>query len=163
MFFAQWETKSAHLNLKSNLIRCWMDLWIENVLATRWCINSSFLWNSFELNYSVLPIELWFSNFSLHFNKVFFYTFLQINMLNTNVNTLGAFVKRCPSCFQNVLNNICDFTCSPRQSKFMRVEEIIDGKIFLLGNNAIDCKICGIIMFTCMEHTRIRDKGQMEK
>lgn len=77
---------------------------------------------------------------------------------------LGGFLKRCPSCFRNVLNNICDFTCSPHQSSFIRVKEIIDGKcghgVLAIASRRInwfhmiiDSCYCFRLIYTCIHIT----------
>ncbi|KAJ9578621.1 hypothetical protein L9F63_005111, partial [Diploptera punctata] len=45
----------------------------------------------------------------------------QLNTMDTNVKLAEGVLKRCTSCFQNLLKSICEFTCSPNQSKFMEV------------------------------------------
>uniref|UniRef100_A0A336LKH8 CSON011471 protein n=1 Tax=Culicoides sonorensis TaxID=179676 RepID=A0A336LKH8_CULSO len=48
----------------------------------------------------------------------------QIDVLNTNVKMAAGFLKRCPSCLKNLVQHLCDFTCSPNQSNFMNVKSI---------------------------------------
>lgn len=43
----------------------------------------------------------------------------QLNILNTNIKLAANFLKRCPSCMNNLANHLCHFTCSPRQSDFI--------------------------------------------
>ncbi|XP_031634860.1 NPC intracellular cholesterol transporter 1 isoform X2 [Contarinia nasturtii] len=47
----------------------------------------------------------------------------QIDVLNKNVKLAANFLQRCPSCFTNLVRHICEFTCSPEQSSFMKVIE----------------------------------------
>lgn len=47
----------------------------------------------------------------------------QINDLIRGVKQAASILKRCPSCFTNFLQNICEFTCSPHQSTFIDVIE----------------------------------------
>lgn len=51
----------------------------------------------------------------------------QLETLNTNVKMAANFLQRCPSCMTNFVQHICDFTCSPQQSQFMKVEEVEKG------------------------------------
>ncbi|XP_055709096.1 NPC intracellular cholesterol transporter 1 isoform X3 [Phlebotomus papatasi] len=44
-----------------------------------------------------------------------------IDTLNKNVELAANFLKRCPSCMANLVEHICDFTCSRTQSEFMNV------------------------------------------
>ncbi|XP_063702707.1 NPC intracellular cholesterol transporter 1 [Culicoides brevitarsis] len=48
----------------------------------------------------------------------------QIEVLNKNVKMAAGFLKRCPSCLNNLVRHLCEFTCSPRQSEFMQVKGI---------------------------------------
>lgn len=60
---------------------------------------------------------------------------MQIDVANKNIKLAANFLQRCPSCFTNLVRHICDFTCSPNQSSFMRVQEIekgADGKKLLI-------------------------------
>uniref|UniRef100_A0A182PPK3 SSD domain-containing protein n=1 Tax=Anopheles epiroticus TaxID=199890 RepID=A0A182PPK3_9DIPT len=45
----------------------------------------------------------------------------QIKVLNKNVALAANFLSRCPSCMANLVRHMCDFTCSPQQSSFMKV------------------------------------------
>ncbi|XP_044315818.1 NPC intracellular cholesterol transporter 1 isoform X1 [Drosophila rhopaloa] len=45
----------------------------------------------------------------------------QVELLNKNVELAGNFLDRCPSCMENLVRHICQFTCSPKQSEFMKV------------------------------------------
>lgn len=48
----------------------------------------------------------------------------QINDLSSSVKMAAIFLQRCPSCYANFLQILCEFTCSPRQSKFIDVRKI---------------------------------------
>jgi len=48
---------------------------------------------------------------------------MQVNLLNKNVKLAGNILDRCPSCMENLVRHICQFTCSPKQSEFMHVVE----------------------------------------
>ncbi|KAK2584243.1 hypothetical protein KPH14_006655 [Odynerus spinipes] len=50
----------------------------------------------------------------------------QLQTLASNVKLAANFLKRCPSCLDNLAKHFCEFTCSPRQSNFINVTEIID-------------------------------------
>lgn len=52
----------------------------------------------------------------------------QLKTLDTNVNIASNFLKRCPSCLDNLVKHICDFTCAVNQSKFMNVTETAEAK-----------------------------------
>ncbi|KAH8329144.1 hypothetical protein KR074_004746 [Drosophila pseudoananassae] len=45
----------------------------------------------------------------------------QVKILNENVKLAGNFLDRCPSCMENLVRHICEFTCSPKQSEFMHM------------------------------------------
>uniref|UniRef100_A0AAG5DBY3 SSD domain-containing protein n=1 Tax=Anopheles atroparvus TaxID=41427 RepID=A0AAG5DBY3_ANOAO len=45
----------------------------------------------------------------------------QVEVLNRNVALAANFLARCPSCMTNLVRHMCDFTCSPQQSSFMKV------------------------------------------
>ncbi|XP_046427089.1 NPC intracellular cholesterol transporter 1 isoform X2 [Neodiprion virginianus] len=45
----------------------------------------------------------------------------QLTTLNTQVNQGAILLQRCPSCLNNWVKHICEFTCSPFQSKFIDV------------------------------------------
>lgn len=75
------------------------------------------------------------NNLSLLLTIKCIYLFLQIDVLNRNVKLAESILQRCPSCFNNLVRHICDFTCSPKQSTFMRVqsyEKGADGKLYLI-------------------------------
>ena len=48
----------------------------------------------------------------------------QLVTMQSQLNLVAAFLKRCPSCITNLLQHICQLTCSPHQSKFVNVTEI---------------------------------------
>ncbi|CRL00933.1 CLUMA_CG014191, isoform A, partial [Clunio marinus] len=66
----------------------------------------------------------------------------QIKDLVNGVATAASILNRCPSCFANFLQPICEFTCSPHQSSFIKV---VEKKINTLTNrtfvNEIDLYI----------------------
>ncbi|XP_049532934.1 NPC intracellular cholesterol transporter 1 isoform X2 [Anopheles darlingi] len=45
----------------------------------------------------------------------------QVEVLNKNVALAANFLARCPSCMANLVRHMCDFTCSTKQSNFMKV------------------------------------------
>lgn len=47
----------------------------------------------------------------------------QIGILNKNIKLASAILDRCPACMTNLVKHICDFTCSPEQSKYAKVIE----------------------------------------
>lgn len=36
----------------------------------------------------------------------------------------AGFLKRCPSCLNNLVRHLCEFTCSPTQSDFIEVKAL---------------------------------------
>ncbi|KAK7869123.1 hypothetical protein R5R35_006589 [Gryllus longicercus] len=48
----------------------------------------------------------------------------QLQTMSSNLVQAAAIVKRCPSCLQNLVNHICDVTCSVNQSHFMNVTKV---------------------------------------
>ncbi|XP_029162853.1 NPC intracellular cholesterol transporter 1 isoform X4 [Nylanderia fulva] len=48
----------------------------------------------------------------------------QLVTLDTNINLAANFLKRCPSCLDNLVKHFCDFTCAVNQSKFINITEI---------------------------------------
>lgn len=63
---------------------------------------------------------------------------MQIRDLVTGVKRAKGILNRCPSCFRNFLQNICEFTCSPNQSKFI---DVIDIKVNDETNSELVCII----------------------
>ncbi|KAJ8923333.1 hypothetical protein NQ315_001891 [Exocentrus adspersus] len=45
----------------------------------------------------------------------------QLKSFDSNIVMAANFLKRCPSCMQNLVNHLCDMTCSTNQSKFINV------------------------------------------
>lgn len=55
----------------------------------------------------------------------------QLKTLDKNIKLAANFLKRCPSCMNNLAKHLCHFTCSPTQSDFMNAtikEETKDNK-----------------------------------
>ncbi|XP_046396992.1 NPC intracellular cholesterol transporter 1 isoform X2 [Ischnura elegans] len=48
--------------------------------------------------------------------------------LDQSVNLAAGFLKRCPSCMQNLVSHICHLTCSPYQSDFINVTGVETNK-----------------------------------
>lgn len=40
--------------------------------------------------------------------------------------TMAAPFARCPTCYNNLIYSICDFTCSPDQHKFLSAADVGD-------------------------------------
>ncbi|XP_066999010.2 NPC intracellular cholesterol transporter 1 [Anabrus simplex] len=60
----------------------------------------------------------------------------QLKSLDQSVILAASFVQRCPSCMQNLVRHICDFTCAVDQSRFVNVTDVevnSDGKEFVTG------------------------------
>lgn len=47
----------------------------------------------------------------------------QLITLDANIKLAANFLKRCPSCLDNLAKHFCDFTCAVNQSKFINVTE----------------------------------------
>ncbi|XP_067620860.1 NPC intracellular cholesterol transporter 1 isoform X2 [Eurosta solidaginis] len=65
----------------------------------------------------------------------------QVEILNDNIKLAANFLERCPSCMANLVRHLCDFTCAPYQSEFLKVAETetsADGKLYV---NAVDLHI----------------------
>lgn len=43
----------------------------------------------------------------------------QLKTLDSNIRLAANFLKRCPSCMNNLAKHLCHFTCSPTQSDFI--------------------------------------------
>ncbi|XP_055614441.1 NPC intracellular cholesterol transporter 1, partial [Uranotaenia lowii] len=74
--------------------------------STRWKLSSSFV--TLIIKYLL--------------NHGFFFSFQQVQILNKNVVLAANFLARCPSCMSNLVRHMCDFTCNPKQSKFLEVK-----------------------------------------
>ncbi|XP_017762316.1 PREDICTED: Niemann-Pick C1 protein isoform X5 [Eufriesea mexicana] len=48
----------------------------------------------------------------------------QLKTMDANIKLAANFLKRCPSCLDNLVKHFCEFTCSTEQSKFINVTEI---------------------------------------
>lgn len=48
----------------------------------------------------------------------------QIEVMNKNIAMAEILLKKCPACFHNFVQPICDMTCSPKQSTFLKVQKI---------------------------------------
>lgn len=48
----------------------------------------------------------------------------QLHEFNENIKIASSLLNRCPSCMQNFARHICDFTCNPKQSDFIKVKNI---------------------------------------
>ncbi|PSN41209.1 hypothetical protein C0J52_04173, partial [Blattella germanica] len=49
----------------------------------------------------------------------------QLGKMDTKMKLAEGVLKRCTSCINNLLNHICQFTCSPNQSQFFIPAEIL--------------------------------------
>nr|XP_033342938.1 NPC intracellular cholesterol transporter 1 isoform X2 [Megalopta genalis] len=49
----------------------------------------------------------------------------QLQTMDSNVKLAANFISRCPSCLDNLVKHFCEFTCSPIQSTFINVTEIL--------------------------------------
>ncbi|KAL2715871.1 NPC intracellular cholesterol transporter 1 isoform X2 [Vespula squamosa] len=49
----------------------------------------------------------------------------QLQTLKKNIKLAANFLKRCPSCLDNLSKHFCEFTCSPHQSSFINVTEVL--------------------------------------
>lgn len=50
----------------------------------------------------------------------------QLKILDTNIKLAANFLKRCPSCMNNLAKHLCYMTCSPVQSDFLNASVKID-------------------------------------
>ncbi|XP_044592078.1 NPC intracellular cholesterol transporter 1 isoform X2 [Cotesia glomerata] len=48
----------------------------------------------------------------------------QLETFDTNIKLASNFLARCPSCLDNLVKHLCEFTCSPKQSLFMNATQI---------------------------------------
>lgn len=47
----------------------------------------------------------------------------QVEKMNENFIRSKALLKECPACFYNFVQPFCDITCSPKQAKFVKVNQ----------------------------------------
>lgn len=47
----------------------------------------------------------------------------QLITMDANLKLASNFLKRCPSCLDNLAKHFCDYTCAANQSKFINVTE----------------------------------------
>lgn len=48
----------------------------------------------------------------------------QLKTMDQSIKLAANFLKRCPSCLQNLVKHICDFTCGVDQSRFINVTDV---------------------------------------
>ncbi|XP_017025835.1 NPC intracellular cholesterol transporter 1 isoform X2 [Drosophila kikkawai] len=65
----------------------------------------------------------------------------QVEILNKNVKLAANFLDRCPSCMENLVRHICQFTCSSQQSDFMHVAETKNNAKGISYISAVDLHI----------------------
>ncbi|XP_015181886.1 PREDICTED: Niemann-Pick C1 protein isoform X2 [Polistes dominula] len=65
----------------------------------------------------------------------------QLETLKQNIKLAANFLKRCPSCLDNLSKHFCEFTCSPHQSSFINVTEILKDEKGIEYVNQIDVYI----------------------
>lgn len=72
----------------------------------------------------------------------------QLETMDKNLVTAAALLKRCPSCMQNFLRHICDYTCGPNQDLFLNITGI--------GNNETTNKsyISAVDLYISNNYTR---------
>lgn len=90
------------------------------------------LWRHWENSNSLTYFLICF------FSRFRAFTHTQIQVINSNIKLAANFLQRCPSCFSNFARQICDMTCAPNQSSFMRIQGTdkgVDGK--LITNHSI--------------------------
>ncbi|XP_063229747.1 NPC intracellular cholesterol transporter 1 homolog 1b-like [Bacillus rossius redtenbacheri] len=49
----------------------------------------------------------------------------QLRTLDTSVGQAQTLMKRCNTCYRNLLRHLCDLSCSPRQSRFMEPAAVL--------------------------------------
>ena len=52
----------------------------------------------------------------------------QLKTLDRNTAMVAALFKRCPSCLNNLMKIFCEYTCSPKQSTFINVTEVVEAE-----------------------------------
>lgn len=48
----------------------------------------------------------------------------QLTTFDQNIRMASSILQRCPSCLSNFVKHICEYTCSPRQSSFVKVTQL---------------------------------------
>lgn len=69
--------------------------------------------------------------------------------MNAGIKLSEAFLKRCPACMKNFVQNICDFTCDAHQSNFIDVKKTEPSDY--PGNNKQIIYISIFMIDTCRE------------
>lgn len=62
-----------------------------------------------------------YRQFGIFFVRLFW---IQIEVMNSNIKKAEMLINKCPSCFYNFIQPICEMTCSPLQTTFMTVEGV---------------------------------------
>ena len=50
----------------------------------------------------------------------------QLETLHCNTAMVTILLERCPSCLDNLMKLFCEYTCSPKQSTFINVTEVVE-------------------------------------
>lgn len=85
----------------------------------------------------------------------------QLKTLDKNIKLAANFLKRCPSCMNNLAKHLCHFTCSPVQSDFFnatiktgtqdnKTVEFVDGIDLYIRTDYLEgkCKNTGFFFFS---------------
>ena len=65
----------------------------------------------------------------------------QVDVLQTNINLPQAIVGRCPSCFYNFRQSVCNLACGPTQSAYLNISKTIKSST-KPGKKISFCKPC---------------------
>lgn len=65
----------------------------------------------------------------------------QMTSMDANIQMAAGLLLRCPSCYRNLLQQICAFSCAPNQQDFMRVvdERPLPGSEFCFTWTHVHC------------------------
>ncbi|XP_057335819.1 NPC1-like intracellular cholesterol transporter 1 [Microplitis mediator] len=89
----------------------------------------------------------------------------QLKTFDVNIQLMSAILQRCPSCFDNLVKHLCDFTCSPHQSSFMNATKFeTNQKTNKTYVNAVDLFITNKYLqgtFTSCSQVSVPSIGQL--
>ena len=76
----------------------------------------------------------------------------QVTDLTTNLGLPSSLISRCPSCYYNFRQSLCDFTCSPYQYRFLSANET--GEVEKPGTNETVEYVVNLNYFIGMEYVQ---------
>ncbi|XP_074113620.1 Niemann-Pick type C-1a isoform X4 [Cotesia typhae] len=89
----------------------------------------------------------------------------QLETFDTNIKLAANFLARCPSCLDNLVKHLCEFTCSPKQSLFMNATQIeVNEETNNTYVNAVDVFITNKYLqgtFTSCKKVSVPSLGQL--